>query len=165
MLLSASGGYMLNSGYRFVTTVFFFVRDGVMPHFPWCLCLLSALFVPQDDPVKSEMAKLQGDWQITAGSLPDEFMRKTVLTFHDDKLTFVSEQARTELRFRLNPQRQPKEIDLNKGERRSVGIYDLQGDQLKLCYEVDGRAPRPQRFEVITGTEVLLVLKRKKSGG
>jgi len=136
-----------------------------MPHFPWCLCLFPALFVPQDDPIKSELAKFQGDWQIVSGTWSDEVMRKTTVTFREEKMTFVADQGRTELRLKINPHRQPKEIDLFKGERRSVGVYEIQGDQLRLCYVVDGRAPRPHRIEVITGTETLLVLKRKKSGG
>lgn len=133
-----------------------------MPHFPVCWCLLFSFLPPQDDPIKSEMAKLQGDWQIVSGTLPEEFMRKAIVTFREDKLTLTADQQRTELRYRLNPNRQPREIDLFKGERQSLGIYDLQGDRLRLCYEVDGRVARPHRFEVVTGAEVLLILKRRK---
>lgn len=133
-----------------------------MPHFPVCLCLLTSFLVPQEDPIKSELAKLQGDWQIISGTLPEDFMRKAVYTFREDRLTITAGQDRTEMRLRLNPHRQPKEIDLLKGERKSLGIYDLKDDQLRLCCEVDGAAARPHRFEVVTGTEILLVLKRKK---
>jgi uncharacterized protein (TIGR03067 family) len=133
-----------------------------MPHFPVCLCLFISFLVPQEDPIKSEIAKLQGDWRIVSGTMPDEVMRKATVTFREDRMIMAVDEQRTELRFRLNPHRQPKEIDLAKGERKSLGIYDLQGDQLRLCYEVDGRAARPHRFEVVTGTEVLLVLKRRK---
>jgi uncharacterized protein (TIGR03067 family) len=131
-----------------------------MLHFPLYLCCLFLL--SQEDPSKSEFAKLQGDWQIASGTLPDSFQRKAVYTFRQDKLIITVDQARTELRLKLDPAKQPKEIDMLKGDRRSVGIYELKEDQLRLCYEVESRAPRPQRFEVVAGTEVLLVLKRRK---
>ena len=133
-----------------------------MPHFPVCLCLFTSFLVPQEDPIKSELTKLQGDWQIISGTLSEDFMRKATVTFREGRMTMTDGQQSTDLHFRLNPHRQPKEIDFLKGERKSLGIYDLQGDQLKLCYEVDGRAARPHRFEVVTGSEILLVLKRKK---
>ena len=128
----------------------------------WCLGLLLCALIPQEATVKSELAKLQGDWKIVSGTLPEEFMRKTTLTFREDRLIFTADSTRTELRFRLHLERQPYEIDLFKGERKSPGIYDVREDQLRLCYEVDGRAVRPHRFEAVSGTEVLLILKRKK---
>lgn len=133
-----------------------------MLHFPWLFYLLFCLFLTSDDAAKSDMEKFQGDWTIASGTMPEEVIRKAVVSFQQDKFIIVVGESRTELRFKLNPQKQPHEIDLFKGQRLSRGIYDLQGDQLRLCYEVDGRAARPHRFEIVTETEVLLILKRRK---
>jgi uncharacterized protein (TIGR03067 family) len=81
-------------------------------------------------------------------------------------------------RVKLNPSKSPKELEwsftlnLSTGSRdvharlELPGIYEIEGDTLKLCWDV-GRATgrRPTGFKTETGTEHLaLVLKRAKSG-
>ena len=68
------------------------------------------------------------------------------------------------LRFTLNPNADPKRIDLDKGGEvgKAYGIYALDKDQLKLCYGEPG-AERPKAFESKAGSKVfLIVLKRVK---
>jgi uncharacterized protein (TIGR03067 family) len=76
--------------------------------------------------------------------------------------------------FKLDPSKTPKQFDVDKpvfvAKYRSqvstsnqwLGIYELDGDDLKICWDLDGQT-RPTEFKTKAGDHcLLLVLKRKK---
>src|SRR5262249_6009598 len=99
---------------------------------------------------------------------------KVVITAN--KLTFVGRGADETVGYKLDPTKTPKAIDLIDAKRKDTrpGIYQLEGDDLKICYrmgEAKAREERPKEFN--TGPKrdkpsadgpglMLLVLKREK---
>jgi uncharacterized protein (TIGR03067 family) len=69
--------------------------------------------------------------------------------------------------LKLDPSKAPKQIDVSEGiymSRGGVwpGIYELNGDDLKICLDLAGKT-RPTQFKTTAGDQcLLLVLKRKK---
>lgn len=68
-------------------------------------------------------------------------------------------------KVKLDSSKSPKEIDLT--HRSEVGptwpgIYEINGDDMKICLDLEGKA-RPTEFKTKPGSkQLLLVLKRKK---
>jgi uncharacterized protein (TIGR03067 family) len=92
----------------------------------------------------------------------------SVWTFGEKELTVTKGKAKTRLRYALDPSKKPRQIDLGKDlkgkdERRPfLGIYDLNGDALVVCYTVSN--VRPTDFgmgEGIAAIKRLVVLKRQ----
>jgi uncharacterized protein (TIGR03067 family) len=73
----------------------------------------------------------------------------------------------TEHRIKLDPSRKPKSLDATttsegKG-RNSLGIYQLEGDKIKLCLPIGLRTERPTDFKSAEGSNlVVMTLKRSK---
>jgi uncharacterized protein (TIGR03067 family) len=92
--------------------------------------------------------------------MPDQGMR---LTFAGDTCTITANliQPRS-ARWRLDPDRTPKEITLTpKPGVTWPGIYLLEGDSLKLCLN-QGGPDRPAKFTGLGGrTFYLYVLERE----
>jgi uncharacterized protein (TIGR03067 family) len=119
-----------------------------------------------------DRTSLQGEWRLTALTqdgvvFKEAQFRNRRLQIAGDRFTFL---AGTNVQFAakmtLDPTWEPREIDLDldgPGYRRSVlGIYALDGDELKLCLPQPGR-DRPATFTSPekTGT-ALLVFQREK---
>src|SRR5436309_2670930 len=91
--------------------------------------------VPQGDPVKAELDKLQGDWQIqsieVAGMPVKGVPPGKVITIKGDKTDFPLPYTA----IKLAPEQKPKAIDLLRASdgRKWLGVYSLDGDELKLC--------------------------------
>ncbi len=147
----------------------------------WLLGLLVALLAagpvrPEGEEVKSELKKLQGAWVVAkltynGEEMDSEKLGKITLAIKGDQATVVAadrvkkEYAR--LKLTLDPRTTPKTIDMNvvlgskKGETME-GIYEVRGDDLKICAKVIG-SDRPTKFASPPGESIVLVeLKRKK---
>ena len=141
---------------------------------------ISVLFglgcAPETNSAKVEMAKLQGTWQLVyqemdGTKLPDEEAAKLLhgkMVFSDDKIRYTVEIQFFDfgLAYKLDPERQPKTIDLElteTGDRKGIGqkmlgIYRLEGDKLKICHN---ETNRPVDFQAEKGSHnVLIVLNR-----
>ncbi len=114
---------------------------------------------------KKDKEKLQGTWNVTAMSFGDkkQDIPEGTLTviFAGDKMTVKSPKGDEEGTYKLDTSKKPMTIDttMKKGgkEETSRGIYELQGDTLKLGF---GKDARPKDF---TSKEMFtLYLKRKK---
>jgi uncharacterized protein (TIGR03067 family) len=71
-------------------------------------------------------------------------------------------------RMKIDASKSPKHMDVSKGtqfgsgETVWPGIYELNGDDLKICLDLEGKT-RPTEFKTKAGDKcLLLVLKRKK---
>jgi uncharacterized protein (TIGR03067 family) len=121
--------------------------------------------------IKKDKAGLQGTWKVTSSvskgvkAEPEEIF----LIFRGDAI-LIREDGKTaeNFSFLLDPSKKPKEIDLTlkvgaqKG-RVDRGIYQLDGDTLRICIQSNKDAPRPGEFVSPQNSELWLVtLQRTK---
>jgi uncharacterized protein (TIGR03067 family) len=133
----------------------------------------------EDDPVKKDLALLQGTWVIVG----KEYMGKTATKEEVAKLTgetVINDGTRTEwsedlgkkeiineAKLKLDPNAKPKALDiiitsgLGKGETIQA-IYEVTGDTLKICFAMDD-GKRPTEFAgKADGKAAFLTYKRLK---
>ncbi|MGH7202143.1 MAG: TIGR03067 domain-containing protein [Planctomycetaceae bacterium] len=91
------------------------------------------------------------------------------ITFTPDRMTWTMPEKQIEFDYELHPEADPRAIDFtarddpNQPARTLKGIYDLQGDRLRLIYNQQGPdAQRPTEFtsEPDSPNENFLVLQR-----
>ena len=118
---------------------------------------------------QGDQDKIRGKWDLVevreggAVQKPKK-PRQRVVEFDADKVRFDDGTAQEYL---LNPRKKPKEIDVklsdDEAHRLVRGIYQLDGDELKICVDLSGKR-RPAAFESKKGSEHrVLILKRLKS--
>jgi uncharacterized protein (TIGR03067 family) len=113
---------------------------------------------------KNDKQKIQGIWKavgLESNGKPREenAYAGTTFTFKDDQV-ILSERGHppTPLRFELDPAKSPKAIDLITTDALP-GIYELRGDDLKLCFRI-GKG-RPTEFKTRPGDDTeMFTLKR-----
>ena len=142
------------------------------------VAFLMAADTPKDEAIKKEADMLQGIWRVASAerdgmAAPEDEMKKITITIKGDKLTArrtenadKPEEKVYEMSFILDPSQKPKCIDVTymDGERKSEssqGIYELNGDTLKICMSRGNT--RPTEFETKADSQRhLMVLKRGK---
>jgi uncharacterized protein (TIGR03067 family) len=143
----------------------------------------------QGDADNADKAKLQGTWLLVSGeakgkAAPEELLKKQVaLRFDGDKVLPLeggkSKEKDEEARFTLDTSKTPREIDLiplkgeDKEKRVVRGIYQIEGDTLKLLFGPGGarkgpdgkvtiiESKRPTAFDSQQG--FLFIMKKQKS--
>lgn len=125
----------------------------------------------QEKALDSRITELQGTWMVlvndTKDSKTDEEFNKRIdyhMDVEGDRLTWKSKEADEVVRFKIDPTKTPKTLDLDirKGKPRNLCIYSIEGDILKICCGHFGRA-RPSTFDVSKTEGVsLIILKRGK---
>jgi uncharacterized protein (TIGR03067 family) len=134
----------------------------------WVVCtcglLAAAAQAVEKEKAKSDKDALQGTWTAVSGTHDGKEMTgdelKATLTFKGDMVTLKHGDKSSDHKFKLNPDKSPKEIDLEFGEKTGKGIYHLDGDTMKIAHgELDG--DRPKDFK---GGDKLtsVVFKREK---
>ena len=148
------------------------------PRFLALLALASVgTTIAQDDAVKKELAQLEGVWQVVSmeegkQAGPDNW--KTIkFVFKGNVLTFKGDDAVSKkvgkITIVVDPTTTPRTIDLKavEGSEKGLileGIYEIKGDEMKLCVRGEPGADRPLEFATKEGSKlVLFVLKREKS--
>jgi uncharacterized protein (TIGR03067 family) len=139
---------------------------------PITICFVFAIQTADDDD-RQDLAKLQGTW--TAVS----FVRRGETVTSAEKLKgigFVVKdnkyyQGKLSAKhvyqeFKLDAGKTPKEIDFVNVQLNSrtvlLGIYDLDGDRLKLCYAAVSGS-RPTEFTIKRGdNQYLWILERQR---
>jgi uncharacterized protein (TIGR03067 family) len=122
----------------------------------------------QDKAGATDKDKIQGTWKIVSGEkggkpLPADKLKDIKVVFAGDKLTFSSGGKSSEHAFKLDPAKKPKEIDVEFGGKTGTGIYELDGNTLKIAHGELGD-PRPKEFASKEGSDVtFMVMKREKS--
>ena len=123
--------------------------------------------------VEKELKKFEGTWTFesveTGGKeVPIAEFKGITVTFEGDKYTVKKGaeviQSATQ---KLDPSKSPKTLDVtvaegvNKGAVM-LGIYEISGDTLKVCFDPDGKK-RPTQFKSASGSQTLVVHKRVKN--
>ena len=114
----------------------------------------------QGDTAKDELKKLEGTWLLVMseqdGLKSDpNFVKNGKMVIKGNKMTVYGGKVKsTEANIVLNPAKKPKTIDAiqtfggPKGTKY-VGIYELDGDSLKLCFS---EKQRPKDFTAKKGS-------------
>jgi len=125
------------------------------------------LTAPAEDkkPAKDE-DKIQGSWKMVSGqrggeNAPDEVVKNFRLTFKaGGKLSAVIEGKDQEGTYKIDTTKKPRQIEVTIDDKTVEGIYELNGDDLKLCVD---RSARPKEFKSPEGTRIMLMnFKREK---
>lgn len=117
------------------------------------------------ESIERELAKFQGFWKVEqafrAGEpAPAERRERMSLTFKGNQVIKDEDQDDPGT-VKLDPKQSPAHFDLiDKSGAASLGIYQIEGDTLKLCVTVPGEE-RPKTFESTPETRAFyFVLKR-----
>jgi uncharacterized protein (TIGR03067 family) len=147
------------------------------------LTVAAGLFVAgaarADDPAKAELARLEGTWVVVAREYmgkkaSEEEIKKlnAKVVVKGDTVAVWSNDAGedvvvAEATIKLDPSTKPKTLDAaftsgpTKGET-GLAIYELDGDALRICYNIGGDK-RPTQFAAPKDAEWMLVTyKREK---
>jgi uncharacterized protein (TIGR03067 family) len=131
--------------------------------------LLLAPAVPQDS--KGDQAKIQGTWKVLVHEdggrkkAPEEVQQlEVVITKDKIAITHKGRNRIETAAYKLDPTKKPGWIDLSTRDDQLRGIYELKGDDLKLCFNEKRGGERSTKFvsQANSPNDVLLVLKRQK---
>src|SRR5207248_2683156 len=104
------------------------MRRGVVLAAAWALTQVSAS-TAADDPQKA-LNQLRGSWVV--GKSEPKFEPKR-LVFDGAKLTVVfDENEKKEVTIKIDPAAKPAQIDIVGDEQKSLGIYEVKGDMLRI---------------------------------
>ena len=115
---------------------------------------------------------LDGTWlpetaELGGKAFPDELRKTIKLEVKGDKYTVTVGKGVDKGTVKVNAKAKPKELDIvgtdgpNKG-KTILAIYERDGDTLRVCYDLSGKA-RPTEFKTKEGTALYLVTyKREK---
>jgi uncharacterized protein (TIGR03067 family) len=123
------------------------------------------------DTGKDDTKDIQGKWKITKAQVDGKEVdaknfAETRFIFKGDIITFQHPTEKNSATFGLDPRKKPRHINTvvqdgkAKGEAR-MGIYELSGDKLKLCWSKS--TTRPADFATKEGDKFInLELERVK---
>jgi uncharacterized protein (TIGR03067 family) len=133
---------------------------------------------PKDDAkddAKKDQEKLQGTWKavtVEAGGKAQDDGAEHRLIFAGDQFSIKKgEEMMIKGKLKIDSSKKPKEIDMecieakrdNLKGKTLLGIYELDGDTLKWCWNRPG-GERPKEFSsTATDVHLLVTLKREKS--
>ena len=119
---------------------------------------------------KDDTTLIQGTWRVESckdSGRNDAVIEGLLLSFlKGGKLIATKGEKVVEGVFRLDPSKHPKCIDIDLGYGAINGIYDLNGDSLKICHGNPGES-RATDFvsDASAPNRILAFLKRHKDKG
>jgi uncharacterized protein (TIGR03067 family) len=116
--------------------------------------------------------EMQGTWlpqsaQIAGKPYPQKLLKVTKLTIKDDHYLVTTGDGRDAGTLKLDASKTPHTMDINSTEGPNKGrtiltIYELNGDTLRVCYDLSGKA-RPTEFTSTSDNKWFLMnYKREK---
>src|SRR5262245_33517634 len=117
----------------------YLTRGGTMIRRMTALAALGMIMITAGFARADDKDKLQGYWkaekQVRGGKdSPAEEVEKLVLKFEGNK-AFPEEKPNDVAEFTLDATKKPKAIDIKTPKGDTIlGIYELDGDNLKLCF-------------------------------
>jgi uncharacterized protein (TIGR03067 family) len=140
------------------------------------IVLATALCVAADKPkadAKKELDRLQGTWvmaalEVNGEEVPQKKLEGTTLVIKGDRYIVKVKDSIHETTIKLDPSKDPRAIDTyfpNGTElpKLSKGVYELDGDTLKICRHQAPGGERPTQIGSWPDTNLFVVTwKRKK---
>jgi uncharacterized protein (TIGR03067 family) len=126
----------------------------------------------QKEAGDSDLKKIQGTWQFVSHEMkgkktPPEQVAKLKITFTGDKWSVTEDgkvvQTGTQ---KLDPTKKPSHVDavvIDGGVKgvTMLGIYEIKGDTLKVCFDPEGKE-RPTSFTAKAGLLAEMSREEKK---
>ncbi len=116
--------------------------------------------------VVNDRELIQGDWKAARGwsngvQMPNSETERVALQFTETKMILKEQGHNEEAAFTLDPQQSPAHIDfeLKNIGMKFQGIYQMEGDILKLCFTRGSK--RPVSFDTKQGADTVLIEMRK----
>ena len=134
--------------------------------------LIVAVSLVGGEPPRTDLDALQGTWTLVAMETeghdvdPEDFKDRTA-TYEGNRLTLrEGDRVRRRGIVTLDPDRKPRAVNTwdqdGPYEDQTVpGIYELQGETLKLCFARPGQE-RPKEFTTKSGTAFLVCTYKKQ---
>lgn len=135
------------------------------------LVLNSTLLADDKKPLEGDLKKIQGTWKFVTHEVdgqpaPAEQVANMEIIFTGDKFRVLADGKMVqEGTQKLDGSKKPGQIEskVTGGEQKGstlLGIYELDGDTIKVCFDVSGKS-RPTSFKAKEG-QFSATLKRKK---
>lgn len=136
-----------------------------------------AISAVAEDESEKDLKKMAGDWvpvlmQLNGKKQPANVLKSIKLSISGDKYSTVTGLDQDEGTLALDATQEPRQMDItsNVGENKGKAIpciYELKGNELRICYGLNGTA-RPADFKSgddEKGVVLLMTYKRaaKKS--
>lgn len=144
------------------TSMYFFVAAAI----------LAAAALAADSSVDAK--GIQGTWMPTKGELggkpvPETVLKQISLKLEDGNYLVTVAGETDKGTYLLDPASKPKSITVKGTEGPNKGktfpaIYELQGDTLRICYDLS-ESNRPTEFTTVTGTKLYLVTYKRRGSG
>jgi len=133
--------------------------------------LLTAVGVAQD-AAKADLDKLQGRWVVIAlteggKEAPKDSLQGDELLIKGSQYTMKTGKDTYRGSLKLDPGQKPKQIDATfiddqgKEQGKALGIYELSGDRLRICWRHKGERPATFASPPDSGVR-LMELKRDR---
>lgn len=121
--------------------------------------------VPTDEELAKVKAELKGTWQVTSAEeggvmLPAGVISQLKHIFDGDALIMVVGEKEKLAQYKLNPTVSPKTIDIIRKDEVALGIYELEGDTLRICLTKDLQRPTKFESKSETSPRMLATFKR-----
>ena len=124
------------------------------------------------DPGAAELKKVQGTWafesqEVGGQKAPADALKQMTITFDGDKFTVKNGDKVTQSGTqKLDPAKKAVDAKVTEGVSSGttmLGIYELDGDTLKVCFDSSG-GKRPTEYKTAEGNmdTFVAVLKRVK---
>ena len=120
----------------------------------------------QDDAVKKDLKAFEGTWTLAAlevngKDVPIDKLMGTTVVIKGDLYTVKVKDKSFPVTIKLNPSKDPKEIDMiptegDKKDQVHKGIYKLEKDTFKICRGLNPDQERPNQFGTWPDTNVFL---------
>jgi uncharacterized protein (TIGR03067 family) len=136
--------------------------------------VLLVAFAASDAPdqVQEEIRNLQGTWKVIAAESRGEISSRKEIeeleVIFTGNTIHIREAGKVQERFtyKLDPSKTPRAVDFTFTEGKKKGrtdraIYQLDGNNLKICIQENKDAPRPDAFATREGTDLSLVVLRR----
>lgn len=109
--------------------------------------------------------QLQGKWIVESfryNGNPVDRLKQAVREFHDGKYSLTPKSGEgIEGTVKLDTTKSPKSIDLDVNGRIIKGIYELDGDTLRLCYNLTSDQ-RPTEFESKPDSGLIVIVHKRE---
>ncbi len=121
------------------------------------------------DELTNKYEALQGTWGVESfrkDGIPDPSVVGYRVRIDGNVMTmFQKDGSGIETRFVLSAKQDVNHIDAFENDRPSAGIYQLDGDTLRICVRVGSPDVRPTRFRSSEGDGTMLTVLKRISGG
>lgn len=129
-----------------------------------CALLCTSLVVAR--AADADQEKLRGKWIVELfeyNGTPVELLKDAVREFNDDKYTLTPKAGDVingTIKL-LDSSKKPKIIDLVVNNQTLKGIYEIEGDTLKMCYNLNN-PERPTEFVSKPDSGIVLVMHKRQ---